>query len=410
MKKTVSREENQVQTLHSLLDARQLQDEILARCKQAALSMGMALLEEEVAARCGRAFSRKGLEWTHRGGSDQTNIIVQGAKYRIKRPRARNAKGEVVLESLAKLRTQDLLDEKIHQAMLAGVSTRNYEKVIEGYSDKLGVSKSSASRAFIRGSQKDLDIINGADLSEMRFVALTIDSFNMYGRAMIMAMGVDDQLRKVPLGLKEGDSENSEVVKDLLSSIKERNFTSACPYFLALLDGSKALKKGVRAVFGEQALIQRCWIHKLRNLKKYVPDKLHGTLHWRMKKLMNLSSFEDAQAELQSFAHWLTEVSQGAVESLEEAGAELLTLHALGVTGELRRCLTTTNMIEALIEKIRSKTRRITRGRSAPTQALRWSAAAIRAHQATLKKLRGSAQLDKLILALKNFKLEKFAA
>lgn len=410
MKKTVSREGNQVQTLHSLLDARQLQEEILIRCKQAALSMGMALLEEEVSALCGPSFSRKVEEQSHRGGSDQTSIIVQGAKYRIKRPRVRNAQGEVVLESLKKLQTQDLLDEKIHQAMLAGVSTRDYEKVVEGYSDKLGVSKSSTSRAFIRGSQKDLDEINGADLSDLRFIAITIDSFNLYGRAMVMALGVDDKLRKVPLGLKEGDSENSEVVKDLLSSIKERHFTPACSFFLAILDGSKALKKGVRAVFGEQALIQRCWIHKLRNLKKYVPDKLHGTLHWRMKKLMNLSPLQDAEAELQSLARWLAEVSQGALESLEEAGEELLTLHALGITGELRRCLTTTNMIEALIEKIRSKTRRIKRGRSSPSQPLRWSAAAIRDHQPTFRKLRGSAQLDRLLLSLKNFNLESLAA
>jgi len=410
MKKTVNREEKQVVSQHSLLDARQLQEEILGRCKQAALSMGVALLEEEVSGLCGPAFSRKGGELCHRGGSDQTSIVIQGAKYHIERPRVRNADGEIELQSLRKLKTQDLLDEKIHSAMLAGISTRKYEQVIEGYSEKLGVSKSSASRAFIRASQKDLDAINGADLSEHRFVAITIDCFNLAGRAMVMAMGVNNQLQKVPLGLREGDTENSEVVKDLLASIKERNFISACPYFLALLDGSKALKKAVVAVFGERALIQRCWIHKLRNLKKYVPDKLHGTLHWRMKKLMTLTSFEDATKELQSFAKWLAEVSHGALESLEEAGQELLTLHALGITGELRRCLTTTNMIEALISSIRSTMRRIKRGRSSPTQPLRWSASAVLEHKKTFKKLRGSAQLDKLLAALQNFQVEKFAA
>jgi transposase-like protein len=410
-KKTVGREEKQAQTLHSLLDARQLQEEILGRCKQAALSMGMALLEEEVAAICGPAFSRKVGERCHRGGSDQTSIIVAGAKYRIKRPRARNAQGEVQLESLEKLQTQDLLDEKIHQAMLAGVSTRNYEQVIEGYSDKLGVTKSSASRAFVRASRKDLEAINSADLGELRFVALTVDSFELYGRAMVAAMGVDVTFKKVPLGLKEGDSENAEVVKDLLSSIRDRHFTPACPYFIALLDGSKALKKAVRAVFGDAALIQRCWLHKLRNLKKYVPERLHGTLYWRMKKLMNLNTFEDALEELQSLAKWLAEVSHGAQESLEEAGVELLTLHALGVTGELRKSLTTTNMIEALIDKIRAKLHRVRNGRCNTTLALRWSAAAIKLHAKTFKRLRGSSQqAEKLVAALTNFKLDKLAA
>lgn len=411
MKKNVGREENQVRSLHSLLDARGLQEMIRSRCKQAALSVGMALLEEEVEALCGPAFSRKGEERYYRGGSDCTSVIVQGAKYRIKRPRVRGEQGEVVLESLAKLRTQDLLDDKIHQAMLAGVSTRNYEKVIEGYSEKLGVTKSSASRAFVRASQKDLDAINGASLEGLRFVAIAIDCYALYGRAMVMAVGVDESMKKIPLGLREGDSENAEVVKDLLASIKDRGFTPACQFFLALLDGSKALKKAVKAVFGDRVLIQRCWIHKLRNLKKYVPDKLHGTLHWRMKKLMNLVSFDDAMRELQSFARWLAEVSQGALESLEEAGSELLTLHALGITGQLRKSLASTNMIEAIIEKIRSKTHRIRRGRGSPTLALRWSAAAVRAQQKGFKRLRGAAQQgNMLIAALNSFKLEKIAA
>lgn len=410
-KETVSKKGNQVRGLHSLLDARQIQEEILDRCKQAALAMGTALLEEEILALCGTAFARKGEALCYRGGSEQTSIIVHGAKYRIRRPRARNAQGEVELEALSKLREQDLLDEKIHQSMLCGVSTRNYDKVVEGYSEKLGVSKSSASRAFVRASQKDLDAINGASLSEHRFVAILIDSFETYGRAMVMALGIDSEMRKIPLGLKEGNSENAEVVADLLSSIKERGFTPACRFFLAVLDGSKALKKAVRAAFGEQALIQRCWIHKLRNLKKYVPDKLHGTLHWRMKKLMNLSSFDDAVTELQSFARWLAEVSHGALESLEEAGEELLTLHLLGISGLLRKSLSTTNLIEGLIEKIRSKMSRIKRGRSSPSQALRWSAAAVRVSQKGFQRVRGGkSQATALLAALDNFKLEKLAA
>ena len=411
MQETRNQERKQVRTLHSLLDARQIQDELLERCKQAALAMGTALLEEEVTALCGAAFSRKGEELCYRGGSEPTTVIVHGAKYRIRRPRVRNGAKEIELEALEKLRAQDLLDEKIHGAMLAGVSTRNYEKVVEGYSEKLGVSKSSASRAFVRASQKDLDAINGASLSAYRFVVLTIDSFEVYGRAMVMAMGVTSDMQKVPLGLREGDSENSEVVKDLLASIKERGFTTASRYFLALLDGSKALRKALRAAFGDVALVQRCWIHKLRNLKKYVPDKLHGTLHWRMKKLMNIVAFDDAVAELQSFARWLSEVSHGAAESLEEAGNELLTLHMLGVTGTLRKSLTTTNMIEALIEKVRTTMRRIKRGRSSPTQALRWSAAAVRRSQKSFRRIRGSKnQADVLVAALGNFQLEKLAA
>ena len=410
MKETVNGEKNQAQSLHFHLDARELQEELLERCKRAALAMGAALLEEEVSALCGSPFSRKGENLCHRGGSDETSIIVSGAKYRMKRPRVRNENGEVELKTLSKLQEQDLLDEKIHAAMLQGVSTRNYQKVVEGYSEKFGVSKSSASRAFVRASGKDLDAINTGSLSELRFVAIMIDSFDVYGRAMVMAIGVTSEMKKVPLGLKEGDSENSEVVKDLLASIKERGFTPQCQFFLAVLDGSKALKKAVRATFGEYALIQRCWIHKLRNLKKYVPDKLHGTLHWRMKRLMGLSSFEDAVVELQSFAKWLSEVSHGALESLEEAGQELLTVHLLGIRGSLRKSLSSTNIIESIIGHIRAKMQRIKRGRSSPTQALRWTASSVKLCEKSFRKLRGGAHADLLIVALKNFKLENVAA
>lgn len=410
MKETRNGEEKQVQSIHSLLNARELQEELRERCKNAALLLGSALLEEEVAALCGPGFSRKGEELYHRGGSDTTTIVVQGAKYRMKRPRVRNKDGEVELEMLRKLQAQDILDEKVHAAMLSGISTRNYEKVAEGYSEKLGVSKSSTSRAFIRVSQKDLDLINTGSLSEHRFVALMIDAFEVYGRSMVMALGITAEMKKVPLGLKEGDSENSEVVKDLLASIVDRGFTTHCEFFLVVLDGSKALKKAVRATFGERALIQRCWIHKLRNLKKYVPDKLHGTLHWRMKKLMNLSSFDDAVTELQSFAKWLAEVSHGALESLEEAGDELLTVHRLGLTGLLRKSLSTTNGIESVIGHVRGKMQRIKRGRSSPTQALRWTASALLSCAKTFKKVRGATQAQALISALALFTLEKKAA
>jgi len=172
---------------------------------------------------------------------------------------------------------------------MRGVSSRNYSDVISGFANKTGVSKSSVSRAFKRASKKDLDNLNSADLSNHRFVAILIDGTGLGNQTMVVAVGITDDNQKVPLGLIAGDTENSNVVKDLLTSITGRGFT------LAVLDGGKALRKAVKSLWGESVLIQRCWIHKLRNVKDYIPETNHGQLWRRMKKMMGLNSPAEAE-------------------------------------------------------------------------------------------------------------------
>jgi transposase-like protein len=410
MKKTAKRNQNQAQSLHNLLSPAQVQEDLMERCKLAALRIGTDLLEEEVRALCGAEYSRKGEGQCYRGGSDRTRIIIDGGKFSITRPRVRNETGEVQLDMLDKLQHQDLLDEKMKRAMISGVSSRQYHEVVQGYSDKLSVSKSSVSRAFTRASQKDLDAINGSELSEHSFVALMLDGFEIGGQMIIAALGITNKMEKIPLGLKEGSSENAEVTTDLLTSIKERGFTTATSFFLAVIDGSKALRKALKQVFGDKVLIQRCWLHKLRNLKKYVPDKLHGTLLWRLKKIMNLTSLADAEKEMDSFARWLEGVSHGALESLKETAGELLTLHALGTTGILRRSLNNTNMIESMIAGARRRLRKVTKLSPKSNQRLRWAASSILAQQKGFQRLRGYKDAPGLIAALTDFKLESLAA
>src|SRR6185437_4062521 len=146
--------------------------------------------------------------------------------------------------------------------------------------EKTGVAKSSVSRAFKRASKKDLDAINNADLADYRFVAILIDGTGVGGTTKAIAVGVTDDSQKIPLGLREGDTENASVVKDLLTSIIARNFTLATSRLLAVLDGGKALRSAVKAIWGDAVLIQRCWIHKLRNIKDYIPEVNHGQL-WK---------------------------------------------------------------------------------------------------------------------------------
>jgi putative transposase len=403
MHKTRGEEEKQGELLGVIagLEPGAIQAVLLERAKQAALTLAVALLEQDAEALCGARYERKRAELGYRGGHERTAVVVEGAKYAVRRPRVRKENREVALPTLAKLQSQDLLDAQMRQRMVVGVSTRNYDHVIDGYSEKLGVSRSAVSRAFIRASQKDLDSINEGKLDTHSFVALLIDGVEVGGRTVVAALGITATMEKIPVGLREGETENSEVVKDLLASLQERGFASHCERLLAVIDGAKALKKALRAVFGERVVVARCWLHKERNLRGYLPERVHGTLHWRLKKLMALNSLTDARTELTALREWVAGLSAHAAASLDEVGEELLTLHALGITGELRKSLTSTNLIESLFSVVRDKLHRVKNWKSQRSnQILRWVAASILAHRKKMRRVRGLAQAEELVTAL----------
>jgi len=382
-------EQGKVAGIYGELSGQEIQELLESRARRAALSFGLELLEQEVEGFCGARYGRIG-EY-YRYGTERSSIVIGGARYKIERPRIRGSEGEVYPPMLKKLREQELLDKEIKDRMLLGVSSRNYEKVIEGYSDKLGISRSSVSRAFGRASKKELGLINESDLGAYRFVGIMIDGLEIAGRTVIAAVGITSELEKIPLGLVEGSTENAEIVTDLLASLKPRHFTLYCKRLLCVLDGSKALKKAVCAVFGASAVIQRCWLHKLRNIESYLPNVHHKTLLWRMKKVMGLKSRLDAKREMSSLRTWLEEISYDAAKSLDEAGDDLLRLHELRVTGQLRKSLSCTNIIEPMFSVVRRKLHNVTNWKQKKSiQTLRWVAAAIADHQKNgIRKLRG---------------------
>ena len=388
-----------------------IQTVLLERAKHAALAMAVALLEQDAEALCGGRYERKSAGLGYRGGHEQTSVVVDGAKYGLQRPRVRKNNREVELPTLGKLQSQDLLDAQMRQRLMLGVSTRNYDQVINQYSDKLGVSRSCVSRAFVRASQKDLDSINEGKLDGHSFVALMLDSLEVGGRTVVAALGLTAEMEKIPVGLREGDTENSEVIKDLLASLQERGFTFHGERLLAVIDGAKALKKALRNVFGERVLLQRCWLHKERNLRAYLPERVHGTLHWRLKKLMTLNTLSDARKELAALREWSAGFSADAAASLDEVGEELLTLHKLGIMGELRKSLASTNLIESLFAVVREKIHRVKnwKGRRS-NQILRWVASAIVTHRHKMRRVRGMAQAKILIAALGQQQLAAQAA
>ena len=398
---------NDVSQLERELSSIDVQEMLLARAKNSVLAMAVELMEQDMERLCGKPFGRKlAGELCHRGGSEKSSLMLDGASYPMRRPRARNANGEVELPSLAKMRDRDLLDSQMQARMVRGVSTRNYEEVISSFAGKTGISKSSVSRAFKRSSKKDLEEINNSDLSQLRFVAILIDGTNIGGRMVVVAVGITDDSQKIPLGLKEGDTENASVVKDLLSSLTSRGFTFKTSRLLAMLDGGKALRAAVMALWGNAVLIQRCWLHKARNLEDYLPKTNHAQMWRRMKRMMTLNSKAAAEAEYKSLANWLRTISDDAEKSLLEAKGELLTVHELGITGEFRNALSTTNAIESLIGVSKEKLKNVknwgyhpkTGDGIARDKSLRWVATAIQTHRSKMRRLRGGKEQMKTLI------------
>ncbi|MCB0328914.1 MAG: transposase [Bdellovibrionales bacterium] len=396
----VSLDQGKIVSVFKSLDSKGIQGVMEEQAKRAALAFGLELLELDTLELCGERYKHGGRTYW-RYGSEETSVMVGGARHRVRRPRVRGEDGEAELPSLSKLRDQDLLDEEMKEKMLLGVSTRNYSEAIEGYKGKFGDSKSSVSRAFERASKKDLDAINHADLSDYSFVGLVLDGLEIKGRTIVAAVGVTHELEKIPVGLIEGSSENSTVVTDLLQNLLERGFTLHCQRLLCVVDGSKALSKALKSVFGDAVLIQRCWLHKLRNLEGYLPQEKHQELHLRMNRMMNLDRYKEAKEELRKLRDWLMQTSEQAANSLDEAGEELLTLHKLGIPVALRKSLDSTNMIESLFSVVRQKLHNVKNWNSRnPSRKMQWIASAILHHRKRMRKLRGVKHCDLLIRAL----------
>ena len=248
--------------------------------------VALGLLEDEVQEHCGPAH-----QWGQadrqatRHGRQAGYVCVGGQKVTLERPRVRSTdgSGEVALERYAQLQRPDALPQAFLRRMVRGVSTRNYEGVIDLASEGFGVKKSSISRGFVQASSQSLKAWSTRSLAGTRYVAIFIDGVDYAGDTLLVALGVTDKGYKQVLGLRHGGTENAQVVTSLLEELIERGLDSSGPT-LFVLDGAKALVAGVKRVFGQQAVIQRCQIHKRRNVQAHLPERHHPELDRRLVK------------------------------------------------------------------------------------------------------------------------------
>jgi transposase-like protein len=279
------------------------------------------------------------------------------------------------------------------------VSTRNYAAAIDDCLAGYGIDKSSVSRHWKAATAAELQkLIQRPVPAEL--VALLIDGQYFRQECLLVALGVDKEGRKHVLGLWHGATENSPLVRELLADLRERGLNTEAAR-LVVLDGAKALYKGVREVFGERALIQRCRVHQLRNVREHLPLEKRQQAAWRLRSAWAKSTPEEALRELRSCVKWLDTISPSAARSLEEGLAETLTVTRLGLSALLVRTFSSTNLIESCFARTESWTHRVKRWRGAK-MVLRWGAAALLVAEKGFHRVRGYEEINQLVEALRN--------
>jgi putative transposase len=383
----------------------QIREYIQAQMRGATLAMVYELFNQEVDRMCGPVFSRKGSELAHRAGSDPGSILAQGQRLAVKKPRVKKAGQEVELSTYAALQGYDILSKQVQAHMLAGVSTRDYDAVLDEISGGLGLSKSSVSEAFVRASKGALDELNSRDLSQFTFVSIMVDGVGFGERTVVAALGITTKGQKLILGLREGETENWEIVRDLFESLIARGLRHD-QKMLFVIDGGKALKKAILKIFGSMP-IQRCIRHKERNIIKYLPEERHIEFRRRWKLIHAMGDWAAAKKEYDALVHWLGSINHAALDSLEEAQGETLTVIKLNVPPALRKSLLSTNAIESMFSIQKPKVSRVKNWRSGPNQVLRWAATTLLDAEKRFHRVRGHLYITRLVESLKSFGIEK---
>jgi putative transposase len=370
-----------------------------------ALSVGVGLgvlselMEEDVGAKGKHDRGRVAVRHGHEPGE----VTLGGRRVPVERPRVRSADGEreMRLATYEHFACRDLLSRVVLERMLAGVSTRRYGRTQEPVGDGVeqqarSTSRSSVSRTFVERTREALAELMSRRLDDVRLGVLMLDGIELKGRCCVVALGISTDGLKLPLGLWEGSTENATVATALLSDLVERGLDPE-QGILFVVDGSKA----IRDVFGERAPVQRCVRHKERNVLEHLPERDRPHLKRRLRHAWAGDDHERSLSELRQLAGELERSHPGAAASLREGMEETLTLIRLGIRGNLKRTLESTNPCESMIECVRRSSRNVKRWQSGE-MCLRWTAAGMLEAERQFRRIIGYRDLAKLVVAIDN--------
>ena len=384
--------------------AADMREGLLALAVGAGLQVMAQLMEADVTAVCGPRGKHDPNRMANRHGAEAGSVTLGGRRVPVARPRVRAAdgSGEVPVPAYELFNGTELLGKMAMERMLGGLSTRRYPVGLEPVGQAVeessrSTSKSAVSRKFVAMTETALGDLLGKDLSSLDLVALMIDGVYFAEHLCVVALGIEVDGTKHPLGLVEGSTENTTVVKSLLTGLRDRGLDTTRP-ILTVLDGAKALAGGVTEVF-DQPVIARCQLHKLRNVRDHLPEDMRGPVGKRMRKAYHADSALAAEAQLTALAKELDKTHPGAAGSLREGMTETLTVLRLDVPPTLARTLRSTNAVESMISISRDHSRNVKRWRDGQ-MALRWCAAGMVEASKQFRRVNGHLHLPALRAAL----------
>jgi len=376
--------------------------------RQAGLQLMDLLMQEEVRELAGERSQPQADRSAHRWGSERGYCVVMGQKVPIQRPRVRTTDDkEVRLGSYEMFHRGEPLTETVWDKLMLGLSTRNYGQAIRQFTEAYGLEKSAVSEHFIEASRAKLKKMMERRLDKTRLCALLIDATPFQGQQMVAALGIDESGRKMILGIRQGATENATVVGELLADLVERGLDFTEPR-LYILDGGKALTAAVKKHAGESAAIQRCQVHKRRNVLDHLTEEQKPAVSKRLNAAYALEEYGAAKEALNTLHRELMDLNPSAARSLGEGMEETLTVHRLHMPAQLRKTMASTNVIESafsIVEKVCKNVKRWHGG----DQRERWVGSGLLVAENQFRRITGHKLIPVLMEELKTLSPSKTA-
>jgi len=381
-----------------------MREGLLAFATSAGLVVMQQMLTAELTAKIGPKHAKlpAGERVGNWHGTTRGQVVLGSQKVTVERPRGRLVDGgEIGLDTWDVFASEDLLGQVVVERMLAGVATRRHVDVAEpvGVEGK-ATSKSAVSRRYKTATETALRDLMARDLTGLEVAVLMIDGLNIADQMITVALVITADGTKVPVGLRLGDTENKIVVTDLLADLVARGLRFEHGV-LCVLDGAKALHSAVVKVFGDKALIQRCTIHKRRNVAGYLGVDERDPIDARLARAFADPDPTKGRAGCEALAKQLERDHPDAAGSLREGLDEMFTVARLGIGGTLRRSLTNTNCIESMISICRTNHGRVKRWRDGEMKK-RWIAAGMLEAERSFRRLKGHTEMPVLVTAITN--------
>ena len=373
--------------------------------------VGMLAVQQTMAAEvetlAGPRYARNTGNDAQRWGTQQGAVYVNGQKKNIKKPRVmRKVAGkheEVELETYSEFSKPTAMNQAIMAKVLAGVSTRDYAGTVDAVVEGHGISKSAVSRRAVKEASKQLQVFHTRKFDQQEFVVMMIDGIGIADVDNIVALGIDIWGKKHVLGVRQGATENTQVCLELLEDVVDRGVNADGDY-LFCVDGAKALTKAIKKIFGQNSVIQRCQLHKRRNVSDKLPKEHQSRIDSRLAAAYAMNELNEARKAVTAVFDELVELNESAAGSLAEGMEETLTVHKLGLKGDLKRILSSTNTIESMFSMSRRYKRNVKKWNRKTDHIERTLVVTLLEAEGRFKRVRGYRELKDLQSKIKNLR------